>query len=35
MYIKTNEETCNEIKKILDGQDDKPKSVRIFIAGIG
>jgi len=35
MYIKTNKETCIEIQKILDSQADKPKSVRIFIAGIG
>ena len=35
MYFNTNEETCNEVKKILSAQDDKPKNVRIFIAGIG
>jgi hypothetical protein len=35
MYFNTNEETCNEIKKILSAQEDKPKNVRIFIAGIG
>ncbi len=35
MYINTNEETCIEIKKITASQDDKPKSVRIFIAGVG
>lgn len=35
MYINTNEETCNEIKKIFESQQDKPKNVRIFVAGVG
>ena len=35
MYINTNEETTNEIKKIFESQSDKPENVRIFIAGIG
>lgn len=35
MYINTNEETCNEIKKIFEAQQDKPQNVRIFIAGVG
>ena len=35
MYFNTNEETTKEIKKIFEDQNDKPKNVRIFIAGIG
>lgn len=35
MYFETNEETCNEIRKVFEQQPDQPKNVRIFIAGIG
>lgn len=35
MYIQTNEETVNEIKKVLTAQSDKPQSVRVFLAGMG
>lgn len=35
MYIATNQETCTEIQKILDAQADKPKTVRVFLAGMG
>jgi hypothetical protein len=35
MYFKTNEKTCDEIKKILNSNEDQPENVRIFVAGIG
>lgn len=35
MYFKTNDKTCDEIKKILEGNEDQPKNVRIFVAGVG
>lgn len=34
MYIQTNKETCDEIKKILLEQSDKPHHVRVFLAGM-
>lgn len=35
MKILTNEITVKEIKKIMEAQQDQPKNVRIFVAGVG
>jgi Fe-S cluster assembly iron-binding protein IscA len=35
MYFETDQKTCDEIKKVFEAQEDKPKNVRIFVAGIG
>lgn len=34
MYISTNEATCEEIKKVLDAQGEKPQNIRVAIAGM-
>ncbi|MGM0378194.1 MAG: Fe-S cluster assembly protein HesB [Bacillota bacterium] len=35
MYLKTDNETCAEIKKIIEKNSDKPDNIRVFIAGMG
>lgn len=35
MKIQTNSSTIDEIKKILEAQADRPKYVRVFVAGYG
>lgn len=35
MYFQTNEVTCEEVKKVLQAQPDKPQNIRVFIAGMG
>ena len=35
MKINTNQETIDEIKKVMETQSDRPASVRIFVAGHG
>jgi hypothetical protein len=35
MKIQTNQETIDEIKKVLDSQEGTPSNVRIFVAGYG
>lgn len=34
MYIATNQETCDQIKGVLEAQADKPQNIRVFIAGM-
>lgn len=35
MQVITDSHTTDEIKKILSGQPDRPKYIRIFISGYG
>jgi hypothetical protein len=35
MKIQTNSSTIDEIKKIMDTQAERPKFVRVFVAGYG
>jgi Fe-S cluster assembly iron-binding protein IscA len=35
MKVEINQETIDEIKKIIDTQSDRPANVRIFVAGVG
>lgn len=35
MKIQTNQETIDEIKKVLGSQEGAPDKVRIFVAGYG
>lgn len=35
MNINTNQETIDEIKKVIEAQADRPANVRIFVAGYG
>lgn len=35
MKIQTNSSTLDEIKKIIETQTDRPKYVRVFVAGYG
>lgn len=35
MKISTNQETINEIKKVVESKPELPTNVRIFIAGMG
>jgi hypothetical protein len=35
MKIQTTVSTVDEIKKIMDAQADRPKYVRVFVAGYG
>lgn len=35
MKVVTNQDTINEIKKIMDSQPEQPGNVRIFLAGMG
>lgn len=35
MNIQINQETIDEIKKVMDTQGDRPANVRIFVAGHG
>lgn len=35
MKIITNDDTVNEIKKIIDAQSDQPSNIRIYVAGMG
>jgi len=35
MKIITNEDTINEIKKIINAQPDQPSNIRIHVAGMG
>lgn len=35
MYVKTDTSTCKEINNVFEAQPDKPRNVRIYIAGSG
>ena len=35
MQVQINQETIDEIKKIVEAQSDRPSNVRIFVAGHG
>ncbi len=35
MKIETNVETIDAIKDILEGQEDQPEFVRLYVAGFG
>jgi len=35
MKVETNQETIEAIKKLVEQQEDQPKNIRIYIAGMG